>query len=90
MYDRHIVNKEEERDPESENTKEEERKPGENAKEKEEERNQQGEVTKEEGREPKDETSKKEEGESTEPCEIISVELKKPTLKEIRGNPVWL
>ena len=58
-------------------------------KEEEEERNQEGETTKEEGRESEDETSKKEEGESTEPCEIISVELKKLMIKEIRGNPVW-
>ena len=79
-----------ENNPESKNTKEEEGKPAENAKEEEKERNQEGETTKEEGREPEDERSKKEEGESTETCEIISVELKKPMLKEIRGNPVWL
>ena len=32
----------------------------------------------------------KEEGKITELSEIVFVKLKKPMLKEIRGNPVWL
>ena len=43
---------------------------------------------KEEGREPEYETRKKDEGEDKEPSEVVYVELKKPMLKEIRGNPV--
>ena len=71
--------KKEERDLESENSKKEEiqkvkireRNPTENKN------------VKEEGREPEDETSKKEEGENKVPSEVVYVELKKPTLKEI-------
>ena len=82
--------KKEERNLGSENMKGEGRKPEENVNEEEGERNQENENTKEEGREPGDETSKKEEGESTEPSEIVFLKLRKPMLKEIRGNPVWL
>ena len=65
------------------------RKPVENANEEEGRRNQEDKNTKEEGREPENEINKKEGGKNTELNEIVFVKLKKPMLKEIRGNPVW-